>query len=174
MSLPTPRCPWNVGLGVPGEGGSLQSPRIMFQWGHPPEEPDSASCLKWCQSGEIGPGPSHQGGRHKRGPGGLRGGWRGWQSSWPRVATWVMKRPIPDAQLCEDGNTTRPAHWWPAQPGPLPTCPQTSGLLGDEARLASAASYGPCAQRLHRAAPRPDLGTTVHVSGVSFCCVHGT
>lgn len=33
-----------------------------------------------------------------------------------------MKRPIPNARLCEDGNTTHPAHWWPAQPGPLPTC----------------------------------------------------
>ena len=68
VSLPTSRCPWNVGLGVPGEGGSLQSPRIVFQWGHPPEEPDSASSLKWYQSGEIGPSPSHQGGRRKERP----------------------------------------------------------------------------------------------------------
>lgn len=66
-----------------------------------------------------------------------------------------MKRPIPSARLYENENATHPARWCSAQPGPPPTCAvRTSGLLGDEARLASAASHGPRARHLLRAAPR--------------------
>ena len=40
-----------------------QSPGIVFQWAHPPEEPDSASSLKWYQSGETGGSRSQPPGR---------------------------------------------------------------------------------------------------------------